>query len=544
MVCQAANGRLTMPGERSLVTFRIGKYKVDTANREVLVGDKRIELPWRCFEALLVMIEADGEVVDRDALFRRLWPNVAVEENSLNQAISRLRKELGETGDEGIVETVPRRGYRLTLKPEPLGKVTSGSVKAALPVVQPNWLRWNRWSLILMVCVGAVAIPAGTYEWDRWSKHRKALALVEEGFELVRENRVAGFAEAKLRFSTAVDLDPKLALAYAGLAEAMARSVDGSRSHAKEMVERSLQIDPSCAACQGIAGWILMTYEWQFSDAMRYLQTAARQQPSDTRIQIWHAQALACSGRLDQALQEIDRTLAGRPTEAAAIAMRAGILYLMTRYEESIRDARLVLGINARYTSAYDWIYRAGMASGRAEEAMEAKASLTANFTGLSVDSRDDYEHRLNEAYRAGGIQRLVNILLAGTSTGLALVENRYDRAVLRMKIGDHDGALDELEQVFEFRPFHCIYMGVDPAFAPIRNDPRFRKVLGRIGLDKVLSGTCVRPEPFRTARASGSMPSRPVARYRPACPEGTSHAPRQCTLRSLPVGSPEQTSL
>lgn len=288
-----------MPGERSLITFRIGKYKVDTANREVLVGDKRIELPWRCFEALLVMIEADGEVVDRDALFRRLWPNVAVEENSLNQAISRLRKELGETGNEDIVETVPRRGYRLTLKPEPLGEVSNGSVKAALPVVQPNWLRWNRWSLILMVCVGAVAIPAGTYEWDRWSKHRKALALVEEGFELVRENRVAGFAEAKFRFSTAVDLDPKLALAYAGLAEAMARSVDGSRSHAKEMVERSLQIDPSCAACQGIAGWILMTYEWQFSDAMRYLQTAARQQPSDTRIQIWHAQALACSGRLD-----------------------------------------------------------------------------------------------------------------------------------------------------------------------------------------------------------------------------------------------------
>lgn len=69
-----------------------------------------------------MLIEADGEVVGRAVLFRRVWPNVAVEENSLNQAISRLRKELGETGAGGIVEAVPRRVYRVTLKPEPQGE--------------------------------------------------------------------------------------------------------------------------------------------------------------------------------------------------------------------------------------------------------------------------------------------------------------------------------------------------------------------------------------------------------------------------------------
>jgi len=46
------------------------------------------------------------------------------------------------------------------------------------------------------------------------------------------------------------------------------------------------------------------------------------------------------------------------------------------------------------------------------------------------------------------------------TSQGLALVENRYDRAVLRMRIGDTQGALDELEQVFEWRPFHLHLYG------------------------------------------------------------------------------------
>jgi len=43
------------------------------------------------------------------------------------------------------------------------------------------------------------------------------------------------------------------------------------------------------------------------------------------------------------------------------------------------------------------------------------------------------------------------------------------------------------LEQVFEDRPFHCIYLGVDPIFASIREDERFRSIVGRIGLNKIL---------------------------------------------------------
>jgi tetratricopeptide (TPR) repeat protein/tRNA A-37 threonylcarbamoyl transferase component Bud32 len=342
---------------------------------------------------------------------------------------------------------------------------------------------------VLVLTITAVSVPTGFYAWERWSKHKNALALVEDGFRLVRGGSVPEIAEAKSTFSRAVELDPKLALAYAGLAEAMARSVDGSRSHAKEMAERSLRVDPTCAECQGIAGWILLSEDWQFDSALDRLQKAARQKPEDTRIRLWNAQALASAGRLDEALQEIDQAVKLRPADAAPIAMRAGILYFMRRYDEAIDAARFSLGLHAGYTAANDWIYRAGMAGGRVEEALEAKASLTASFTGLSVEARQAYEHRLNEAYRSGGVELLVRTLLEETSEGLALQENRYDRAALLMKIDDRDGALDELEHVFEWRPFHCIYAGVDPAFAPIRDEPRFRNVLARIGLNKVLIG-------------------------------------------------------
>ena len=108
-----------MNGEREFIDgYRVARYKVYCANRQVVLGDKKIDLPWRCFEAFLVLIEANGEIVDREVFYHRLWPDVVVEESNLNQAIARLRKQLGDSGAESIIETVPRRGYRLLVRPE------------------------------------------------------------------------------------------------------------------------------------------------------------------------------------------------------------------------------------------------------------------------------------------------------------------------------------------------------------------------------------------------------------------------------------------
>ena len=465
--------------------FRLGALEVSSQARTVSLGQQNIELPWRCFEALLVLIEADGQVAERDVFFQRLWPNISVEESNLNQSIARLRKELDEAGD--LIETVPRRGYRLLIRPE---RVSGNAAQPVLPApsVGPGGHRsWLKPLSIAAAVTGVFLAAALLLAWPARSKHREALALTAEGFRLVRDNRIPQVGQAISLFSRALELDPKLALGYAGLAEAMARSVDGSRIHAKKMAERSLEMDPQCADCQGIAGWILLTNEWKFADALRYLQAAAREKPGDARIQLWNAQATACSGKLDLALRQIDQAIALNPTNAPAVAMRAGILYFMGRYDESITAGRLALGLRSEYTGAYDWIYRSAMASGRIDEAMATRAALMASFNGMSFDARQESERRWNTAYQRGGMQSLVPELLKDSSGSLARLQQVYDRASLRMWVGDPQGALDELEHVFEFRPFHCVYLGVDPVFATIRGDPRFRRIRAKIGLDQIL---------------------------------------------------------
>ena len=67
----------------------------------------------RCFDALLLLVERRGELLDKDFLLQALWPDVVVDENSLAKVISEVRRALGEgPRDSGCIVTMPRRGYR------------------------------------------------------------------------------------------------------------------------------------------------------------------------------------------------------------------------------------------------------------------------------------------------------------------------------------------------------------------------------------------------------------------------------------------------
>jgi DNA-binding winged helix-turn-helix (wHTH) protein len=72
-----------------------------------------VPLPPRVFETLLYFVQRPGELLTKAELLKAIWPRVVVEENSLNQHVSMLRRVLGETpGEHRFIVTVPGRGYR------------------------------------------------------------------------------------------------------------------------------------------------------------------------------------------------------------------------------------------------------------------------------------------------------------------------------------------------------------------------------------------------------------------------------------------------
>lgn len=82
------------------------------AGRRVLTRDgQALTLTPKEFDTLLVLVEADGRVVDKEQLIARVWPDSYVGDGSLARNISVLRRTLGEE----VIETHRRRGYRITL---------------------------------------------------------------------------------------------------------------------------------------------------------------------------------------------------------------------------------------------------------------------------------------------------------------------------------------------------------------------------------------------------------------------------------------------
>src|SRR5271165_1944199 len=84
-------------------------------------GGSRLLLPEQPFRLLLMLVEREGNIATREEIQKKLWPNDTVVEfeHSIYAAINKLRKELGDSGDEPqYIETIPRRGYRLMVPVE------------------------------------------------------------------------------------------------------------------------------------------------------------------------------------------------------------------------------------------------------------------------------------------------------------------------------------------------------------------------------------------------------------------------------------------
>ena len=93
--------------------FRFGDFSLMAAERRLLCRGESVPLTPKAFDTLLLLVENAGHLVEKEAFLRQLWPDAFVEESSLAQNISVLRKVLGDDGNGNkFIETVPKRGYR------------------------------------------------------------------------------------------------------------------------------------------------------------------------------------------------------------------------------------------------------------------------------------------------------------------------------------------------------------------------------------------------------------------------------------------------
>src|SRR5450432_416208 len=94
-------------------SFEFNEYRLETSERRLLRDGSPIPLAPKVFDTLVILLENPGRLLSKDELMQKLWPSTFVEEVSLAQNISQLRKALGDAaGDAQIIQTVAKQGYR------------------------------------------------------------------------------------------------------------------------------------------------------------------------------------------------------------------------------------------------------------------------------------------------------------------------------------------------------------------------------------------------------------------------------------------------
>jgi serine/threonine protein kinase/Tol biopolymer transport system component len=105
-----------MPDTRLPNLARFGPFQLDLTAGELQTNGRKVRLPEQQFQILQMLLLREGQMVSREEIRKRLWPNDTVVEfdRSINAAVLKLRAALGDSADAPrFIETVARRGYRL-----------------------------------------------------------------------------------------------------------------------------------------------------------------------------------------------------------------------------------------------------------------------------------------------------------------------------------------------------------------------------------------------------------------------------------------------
>jgi DNA-binding winged helix-turn-helix (wHTH) protein/tetratricopeptide (TPR) repeat protein/TolB-like protein len=172
------------------ISYSFGLYVLDPANGTLTRNSVRVRLQDQPFQLLLLLVERSGQIVPREEIRNRLWPqNTFVEfDKSLGVAVLKVREALGDdASNPRFIETVPRRGYRFIapVKAETARVATvpdSDAASAALLVSTPKWYA-TKHSLIVATLV-VFLVAAALYVFR--PRRRSSLDTAQAGTSALR----------------------------------------------------------------------------------------------------------------------------------------------------------------------------------------------------------------------------------------------------------------------------------------------------------------------------------------------------------------------
>lgn len=356
----------------------------------------------------------------------------------------------------------------------------------------------GRWSLRLLIATTALLLVALALSMrphsavqGRNTRHKPvpaALELCLKGRYQWSLRSPESLWQALASFNRALELDPQLAQAYAGLADTynLLREFSAMRSEeaypkAMAAARKAIELDDSLVEAHRAMAFVLFNWAWDYPGAEREFRRAIALDPQDAGTHHWFGTSLGDLGRYRESLAELDEARRLNPAAAAIQADRACILFKAGRGEEAKAALRHLASAEPRFISPHR--YLAGIAFATKDFGTylaEARrvADLMHDKTALGI--LDQAEQGLRYGGEAGFYRSLERAQVAQHQAGLI---SGITLAQTCAMAGEPAKALAYLESDYLNHNPNLPSAGFDPALKSLWDNPAFRELMKRIGL-------------------------------------------------------------
>lgn len=579
--------------------YEFNGFRLEGTQRRLMYRGQPVPLKGKILDLLLFLVEMRGQLVVKEELMKKIWPDAIVEENNITVSMSILRKTLGEDRSmPKFIETIPRQGYRfiaevtevslerpatrgarqsldtIALQDEPIDSL------AVLPLQSPKkdfnveylsdgisesiinilsripklrvlacstifrfkgkevdpqevglllnvrallMIRVMRLGETLVIRGQLVKVSDGTQTWgEQYTRRPSDLLAVQDEIakaiseslelKLTRQDHIRLIKQPTknteaynlyLRgryfwnkyskewvlkaidaFKEAILIDANYALAYCGMADAYFRLSNvyfpprEVLPKAKEAALRAVGIDDNLAEAHSSLGLVRVYYEHDWTGAEREFRRALELDPHLVSAHQRYGSYLTFMGRFDEAIKHYKTALELDPFSLQINMNLATTYYLKGDYERAVNLLNESIELEPNYMPTHFLLVCVHIQEKRLAEAIEEcqliykldeEAYLALGFMG--------YAHAL--AGEHAEAETLLNIL---QDISLRKYVSPYSMLVIHLALGPKERVFELLEQLYEECNDWLVWLKVSPELKSVRNDPRFKDLLRRVG--------------------------------------------------------------
>jgi DNA-binding winged helix-turn-helix (wHTH) protein/Tfp pilus assembly protein PilF len=463
--------------------YEFGHFRMDAAERVLSCSDKPVQLTLKAFAVLCVLVEKAGHVVEKSEFMRQVWPDAFVEDSNLTQSIALLRRALCENPDRReYIETIHRRGYRFIAVVKVMEVLDSGKafasdksgVRDGIQGLQKSRATRSNVAKPIARIDSQDACASRTFI-KCYTESEEAQHLYVRGRWYWNKYTVEGLTKGIDHFRDAIKIDPKYALAYAGLADCYYR-LSNIHLHPKEAMPKAemaavnaLLIDERLAEAHALLGLIRMFYDRDWPAAETEFRRSIELAPDCALVHKRYGWALGMLGNFDKAITEMKQALSLAPLSPDLHVGLGIVLHLARRDVAGIAHAQQALDIDPDFHLARTLLGMAYAQEGRLIEAvkeLEEAASL-ANLPWTSG--------YLGYAYAVSGeTGPALDLLIELAQRSKQTYVSPFCLALIHAGLGDKEQALRALERTWEDRNEMFGLVKASPEFSSVRSEKRF----------------------------------------------------------------------